>query len=367
MSELENSFFKSVFEFQTLLKENKELNIKLPRVCLMGIPYSGKSLLLSSIIGLDIIPIAQKLQIKRPLELKLNHLNSGSPYAIFEELEKEKITDFSNISDIIQKIQEKKGNYYQPIILNIYSQKYPDMTFIDLPGMTYIPVGACPKSIEEFGTRLSAEYANDELNLLICPIPVNYKSFDEKTYCFKCIENFGESRYRILPVYTKVDLLEENPAALKDFKDFINNNSIPFKFGYVCVKNRTEENLKNNMNLKEAIEEEKKFFEKESPLYGKLPKDKVGYDTLIQKIKKSYFELIKENLIKENINLKELINKTESKEEKKNISEILKFINDNSYSKNDTFNLHEIKLTKQQDKKNLEDLIDFIEENAKDD
>ena len=255
-----------------------------------------------------------KLQIKRPLELKLNHLNSGSPYAIFEELEKEKITDFSKIRDIIQKIQEKKGNYYQPIILNIYSQKYPDMTFIDLPGMTYIPVGACPKNIEEFGTRLSAEYANDEFNLLICPIPVNYKSFDEKTYCFKCIENFGESRYRILPVFTKVDLLDENPEAFKDFKDFINNNSIPFKFGFVCVKNRTEENL-----------------------------------------------------MKENINLKELINKAESKEEKKNISEILKFINDNSYIKNDTFNLHEIKLTKQQDKKNLEDLIDFIEENAKDD
>lgn len=108
MVELENEFFKKVYEFQTLLKENKELNIKLPRICLIGIPYSGKSLLLSSIIGLDIIPIAQTLDIKRPLELRLNHLNSGSPYAIFEESEKEKITDFSKINDLIQKIQEEK-------------------------------------------------------------------------------------------------------------------------------------------------------------------------------------------------------------------------------------------------------------------
>lgn len=241
------------------------------------------------------------------------------------------------------------------------------MTFIDLPGMSYIPTGACQTNMQQFGTKLSAEYANDESNLLICTVPVNYASLERKIYCFRCTENFGETRHRVLPVFTKVDLLVEEPEAFKDFKDIINNNFIPFKFGYVCVKNRTEENLKNNMNLKEAIEEEKKFFEQESPLYGKLPKDKVGYDTLIQKLKKSYFELITENLVKENKNLNEFINKVENKEEKKKIREILKFINDNSYLQNEAFYVGGIKLTKKQDKKNWEDLIDFIEENAKDD
>ena len=95
MIEFENQFFKSVQKFEELMKQQGEFDIKLPRICLMGIPHSGKSLLLSSIIGEDIIPVAQSLAIKRPLELKLNHLKEGEPYALFEEEVKEKITDFT--------------------------------------------------------------------------------------------------------------------------------------------------------------------------------------------------------------------------------------------------------------------------------
>lgn len=374
MTEFENEFFKTVHKLESLIKENKEFDIKLPRVCLMGIPHSGKSLLLSSIIGLDILPIDQTLAIKRPLELRLNHLDSGEPYAIFEEIENEKITDFSKIKDIIQKIQEKKGQnyeqYFKSIILNIYSQKFANIAFIDLPGMTYIPIGLCPKNIEEFPTKLAAKYANDFLNLLVCTVPVKNTNLDKKIYCFRCIENFGMSRHRVLPVFTKIDLITEDGEELQEFKEFITNKVLPFKFGCVCIKNRTSENLKNNMNLKDAIEEEKKFFNEGSNLYGKFSEDQVGYDTLIKKLKKGYFELIKENLAKEDKNQNQLITKgrlAKNKEEKNSIREILKFINDNSYKENDAFNPGEIKLTKEKDLKNFQNLIDFIEENAKDD
>ena len=337
MAELENEFFKSVYYFETLMKEKNESNINLPRICLMGIPYSGKSSILSSIIGLDILPINQNLKIKRPLELKLNHLDSGEPYAIIEESSNEKITDFSKIKDIIQKLQEEhpKTNegYSEPIILSIYSQKYANVTFIDLPGMTYIP---------------------------------------RKIYCFRCLESFEKTRHRILPIFTKIDLMINSGYDLNEFKDFLNNKFPRFKFDGVCIKNRTEENLNNNMTLKDAIEEEKKFFEKESPTFGKLLDNKIGYNTLIKKLKKSYFELIKENLDEEDKALNSLIIKggyIKNKEEKKNKIEILKYINDNSYKEKDAFYIKkdEIKLENEQDKKNFQDLIDFIDENAKDD
>ena len=373
MAEFENEFFKSVHEFETLINEDKEFNIKFPKICLMGIPYSGKSLLLSSIIGLDILPINQSLDIKRPLELKINHLESGEPYAIFEESGNEKITDFSKIKDIIQKFQEEQEihDYSKPIILNIYSQKFANITFIDLPGMHIIRAGECPTNRKEFPTWLTSNYANDDLNLLVCTVPVNSNFFDGKIYCFKCIKNFGESRHRILPVFTKIDLITEDGPVLQEFQKFLKNEFLPFKFRGVCIKNRNSENLNNNMTLKDAIEEEKKFFENKSSLYGKIPKDEVGYEALIKKLKKSYFELIKENLNEEERKLNQMLIKGEfikNKNEKKNIIKILKFINANSYKESEAFySKHEIKSTKAQDKKNFEELIDFIEENAKDD
>lgn len=376
MAELENEFFKSVYYLETLMKEKNESNINLPRICLMGIPYSGKSSILSSIIGLDILPINQNLKIKRPLELKLNHLDSGEPYAIIEESSNEKITDFSKIKDIIQKLQEEhpKTNegYSEPIILSIYSQKYANVTFIDLPGMTYIPAGACPTNFQQFPTMLASNYANDDSNLLLCTLPMDETNLDRKIYCFRCLESFEKTRHRILPIFTKIDLMINSGYDLNEFKDFLNNKFPPFKFDGVCIKNRTEENLNNNMTLKDAIEEEKKFFEKESPTFGKLLDNKTGYNTLIKKLKKSYFELIKENLDEEDKALNSLIIKggyIKNKEEKKNKIEILKFINDNSYKEKDAFYIKkdEIKLENEKDKKNFQDLIDFIDENAKDD
>ena len=35
MAEFENEFFKTVHKLESLIKENKEFDIKLPRVCLM--------------------------------------------------------------------------------------------------------------------------------------------------------------------------------------------------------------------------------------------------------------------------------------------------------------------------------------------
>ena len=281
----------------------------------MGIPHSGKSLLLSSIIGEDIIPVAQSLAIKRPLELKLNHLKEGEPYALFEEEVKEKITDFTKIKDIIQKLQEIKLKNYdefsKPITLNIFSKKYPNIIFIDLPGMTYILPGESVKNIQEFPTSLARDYANDDSNLLLCTIPANEKKFDEKMYCFRCLESFGQSSYRILPVFTKVDLITESGDVLNEFKEFSNSKILPFKYRCVCVKNRTEENLKNNMNLKDALEEEKKFFEQESPLYGKLPEDEAGFESLMKKLKTIYFEVVRKIISKKVNSMNQLITQGE--------------------------------------------------------
>jgi len=365
-----------LLEFQSLIdKSDKEFNLKFPRICLMGIPHSGKSLLLESIIGLDIIQINQNLEIKRPLELNLIHITSGESYAVFKELEDQKITDFSKIPEIIQNLQEMKIKNYQelsnPIILNIFSQKFPNITFIDLPGTPYIYPGECPMNKKSFPSQLASEYAEDNLNLLICVIPVNYDNFGEKLYCLNLIENPLIKNHRILGVLTKIDLINEYGENANVFKQLLYNEICPLKFGYIGIKNRSLTDLNNKVTLKESIKNEKNFFEKESPIFGKFPENKVGYEVLIKKLQKHYFEMIKENLSNELKDLNEKIIKNGfiyNYQKKKNIINILQFINDNSFKESEAFNPDKkIKLEKEEDTKNFKDLIDFINENAEDD
>ena len=56
--------------------------IKLPRICSLGTQSSGKSSVLESIVGLDFLPRGDGVVTRRPLELRLCHINHGEPWAI---------------------------------------------------------------------------------------------------------------------------------------------------------------------------------------------------------------------------------------------------------------------------------------------
>ena len=95
---------------------------------------------------------------RRPLELRLNHLQdeTAKPWGIFEEIPGKKCFDFAgevrnNINILTDKVAgSKKGIVDKPIILNIYSHTCPDLTLVDLPGITRIPMAGSdqPNNIE---------------------------------------------------------------------------------------------------------------------------------------------------------------------------------------------------------------------------
>ena len=88
------------------------------------------------------------LVTRRPLELRLIHIpyqEQISPYATFEEIKGLKFTDFKIVKEKIVELTElvagKNRNIVNiPIKLNIYSNTCPDLTLIDLPGITRIPI-----------------------------------------------------------------------------------------------------------------------------------------------------------------------------------------------------------------------------------
>ena len=53
--------------------------IQLPRICSLGTQSSGKSSVLESIVGLDFLPRGDGVVTRRPLELRLCHINRGEP------------------------------------------------------------------------------------------------------------------------------------------------------------------------------------------------------------------------------------------------------------------------------------------------
>lgn len=83
------------------------------------------------------------------------------PYAIFEKFKDKKFFEFDKVRDTINALTDEvagnsKGIVDDPIILTVYSYSCPDLTLIDLPGITRIPIAGQPKDIEQITKNMAA-------------------------------------------------------------------------------------------------------------------------------------------------------------------------------------------------------------------
>ena len=78
--------------------------------------------------------------------MRLNHQPTDvKPWAVFEEIAGKKFYDFSEVRRNIEILTDKvagntKNIVDKPIVLNIFSHTCPDLTLIDLPGITRNPL-----------------------------------------------------------------------------------------------------------------------------------------------------------------------------------------------------------------------------------
>ena len=61
----------------------------------------------------------------------------------------------------------------KPIVLNVFSKSCPNLTVIDLPGITSIAVGDQPKDIYEVTRSMALRYIQEERAIILCVIPAN--------------------------------------------------------------------------------------------------------------------------------------------------------------------------------------------------
>ncbi len=292
-----NEFFEKIKEAHKFIKllEQLELTeyINIPRICSIGNQSNGKTSILTNIIGLDILPKGEGIITRRPLELRLNHYK-GKPYINFDEDKNNKITDFQYVKEKINKLTNSicgnnKDIKNDPLIINVYSKTCPNLTIIDLPGITRVPVGDQPKNIEEITKDMTLKYINDPYTIILCAIDVNQDlSTSDGLYLAKEVDYYGE---RTLGVLTKVDLMDEGT----DCVNILLNKIIPLKLGYIALKNRSKLDLMNNVSVKEGLEKEKLFFDN-NEIYNKMDKKLFGIKSLIDRLIELYTNLFYKNI-----------------------------------------------------------------------
>lgn len=194
---------------------------------------------------------------RRPLELRLVHLTDPTrkPWAEFDEIPKEKFTDFltvrSKIDELTDKVAgEKKGIVDKPIVLHIYSPTCPDMSLIDLPGITRIPLKGSdqPANIEEITKRMCLKYVTDNRTIILCVIPSNIDITTSEA--LQIAQTIDPKGLRTIGVLTKIDIMDQGTNAKKKLL----GQEVSLRLGFVGVKLRSKKDIDDKKPIDQALE-----------------------------------------------------------------------------------------------------------------
>lgn len=224
--------------------------------------------MLENIVGLDFLPRNAGLCTRRPLEMRLHHLyEDAKPWAIFDEIPGKKFENFNDVREgileVTDKVAGKNGGIVdKPIVLNIYSHTCPDLTLIDLPGITRIPIKGSDQGvdIEKVTKGMCLRYVSDVRTIILCVIPANADITTSDA--LQMAREIDPKGIRTLGVITKVDIMDAGTNA----RNMILGNEVPLRLGYVAVKNRSQQDIIDSKGVKQALKEEQEWFENH-PIY----------------------------------------------------------------------------------------------------
>lgn len=251
--------------------------IDLPQIVVVGSQSSGKSSVLEAIVGFDFLPRGSGVVTRSPILIQLHKLkndrnasNDGGPrhsrWVEFLHSPGKAFVDNAEIRQEIVKETERvagKNKQLSPtaIIMKVFSVDVVDLTLIDLPGITKVPVGDQPPDIEKLVRAMIHSYI-EKLNTII--LAVHPANTDLATSdALQMARRVDPNGMRTLGVITKLDLMDAGTNAL----DMLQGLVIPLRRGYIGVVNRSQADLEGRLSIKEAREKEKSFFQSH-PIYA---------------------------------------------------------------------------------------------------
>ncbi|XP_051981439.1 dynamin-1-like [Xyrauchen texanus] len=232
-------------------------NLDLPQIAVVGGQSAGKSSVLENFVGRDFLPRGSGIVTRRPLVLQL--INCPTEYGEFLHCKGKKFTDFDEIRQEIEAETDRvtgqnKGISPVPINLRVCSPNVLNLTLVDLPGMTKVPVGDQPADIEHQIREMLMQFVTKDNCLLLAVSPAN--SDLANSDALKIAKEVDPQGQRTIGVITKLDLMDEGT----DARDILENKLLPLRRGYIGVVNRSQKDIDGKKDINAAMAAERKFF-----------------------------------------------------------------------------------------------------------
>ena len=280
-----------------------------PSICTIGGQSAGKSMALNSLCGLDILPNGKNIVTRTPVHLRLIHAGSqnhikvdffeyadhtgvGGSDSVHKILSSYKIDlecPASQLVPVRKEIERITGEYAgtsknvvdRPINIRITSPKVPNLSIIDLPGLTQIALRdkGQPSNIKENIEQMLVRYISSPRTIILAIIPST--SDVEADAGLGLIKTYDPQFERTIGVLTKTDMLQDS-----DVERYLTNSishDLQVKYGYFAVRNRSADESVNK-TVEDGYILEEKFFNTH-PVYCKSDaRDRMGSINLANRL-----------------------------------------------------------------------------------
>ncbi|XP_052758312.1 dynamin-1-like protein isoform X12 [Galleria mellonella] len=252
--------------------------IQLPQIIVLGTQSSGKSSVIESLVGRSFLPRGPGIVTRRPLVLQLvyspkdskEHRSAEEGTINLEEWgkflhTKDKVyTDFEAIRQEIERETDRmagsnKGICPEPISLKIYSTTVVNLTLVDLPGITKIPIGDQPEDIENQIRNLIIKYISNPNSIILAVTAANTDMATSEA--IKMAKEVDTDGRRTLAVVTKLDLMDAGTDAI----DILCGRVIPVKLGIIGVVNRSQQDIIDKKTISDALKDEATYLQRKYP------------------------------------------------------------------------------------------------------
>ncbi|XP_053311709.1 interferon-induced GTP-binding protein Mx2-like [Spea bombifrons] len=275
-----------------------EKDLALPAIAVIGDQSSGKSSVLEALSGVT-LPRGSGIVTRCPLELKLKKAQEDCPWRgkiKYGEHEKE-LADSGEVEGEVSRAQDCMAGTGSDvsedlITLEIEAPNVPDLTLIDLPGITRIALSNQRKDIGQQIKNMIHKYILKQQTISLVVVPSNVDI--ATTEALEMARQVDPSGERTLGILTKPDLVDK--GAENQVISVVRNQVYALNKGFMIVKCRGQKEIQEKLSLEEALNNEKAFFEEHEHFSCLLTEGYATIPCLAEKLTTELVEHICKNL-----------------------------------------------------------------------
>ena len=163
-----------------------------------------------------------------------------------------------------------------------------NLTLVDLPGITKVPVGDQPADIESQIRNMIVDFISKDNCLILAVSPANADLANSDA--LKLAREVDPSGNRTIGVITKLDLMDDGT----DAREILENKLLPLRRGYIGCVNRSQKDIDGRKDIRAALMAERQFF-LAHPAYRHIA-DRMGTSFLQKTLNQQLTNHIRETL-----------------------------------------------------------------------